>query len=1031
MIGIVLRLIVYKIVKYISFYLYLPSQKRNMKKILHISVLALLSVGANAQDFLGLSTGNYAGISGVHLQPASIADNRYKFDFNIASFSLGFKSNFIGFDRTFAVNNRFNFGKVSNFYDFRQKSLTQLPLAAGVKGYTNVTNTFQIPVSFMLATGKNSAIALNMRSRTALAINNIPSQMADILFEINDSTKPFTPKNMNANGFAMNGVSWLDIGLTYARVLVNSGQHFVKAGVTGKYIGGVSSFNLEADQLNITATDPNNVAITSGTSYVKYSHSPTNFNVRPENYRPDASSFGFDAGIVYEFRGRIANFKVGKYGSDGEVVSKLRRDKNKYTFRLGASLVDAGKMNFTSAAVARDFQINSNVNFPKFVDSLSNGVNLDKELGSKAGVVYRPGTGATDYSIALPTSLNVQLDLHLIKGLYVNGMINRSFKELNSGTTYRAYTPEYIVVTPRWESRYLGLYVPIMQNNQEKDWRIGTTVRIAGFFAGTNNLATLFKSKSINEADVHAGIKLPLGFGRPSKAFQKLNKLKKQVTNDTTTTIIDVKSEENFKNNDDMEARLRELEAKLKAAELEIAELEKNKNVVVPAVNTPIAETPAKVVPVVETPAKVVPVVETPAKAIPAAPATPKAVENQPVRIIINNYNAPGAPTQSIDIDGGVDSDINELKRRIELKEKMLEELKKTDKSTGCVDNKKKIASLKANFQNSQLENAIAPVGNSVFASTAEMMKTLSDMKTNNSAINVDIDKEIKTVNDKLATTNIANEEYNCLLWKKNELLDLKLDGRSARMPKIPVVISKTEEITVAKPQTPIVSNGSNADYARLLKEIEALRKEKATVIRVRDTVIIERVIEKPMVQYVDKIVDRPVDRVVEKIVDRPVDRVVEKIVDRPVDRVVEKIVDRPVDRVVEKIIDRPVAVEKTITKIEQLLSLPPDVVLFDVGKSVVKPQYFTRLTYYATQIKKFPELQVMLNGYTDNSGNAALNQRLSEARAKAVKTYLMSKGVQENQIEFNFAGADNPIADNGSKIAKSQNRRVEISFNK
>lgn len=65
-----------------------------------------------------------------------------------------------------------------------------------------------------------------------------------------------------------------------------------------------------------------------------------------------------------------------------------------------------------------------------------------------------------------------------------------------------------------------------------------------------------------------------------------------------------------------------------------------------------------------------------------------------------------------------------------------------------------------------------------------------------------------------------------------------------------------------------------------------------------RQTVTVERVVE--------KIVDRPVDRLVEKIADRPVEVVVEKIVERPVDRPVDSIVDRIVDRVIEKPVDNP-----------------------------------------------------------------------------------------------------------------------------
>jgi hypothetical protein len=622
-----------------------------MKQLFQISLLTILSFGAKAQDFLAISTGNYAGVTGVALQPASIADNRYKFDINLFSTSLGFKSNFIGFDRSFAVANKFNLGNISNFYDFRAKTLSRLPLAAGVNGYANITNTTQIPVSFMIATGKKSAIALNMRSRTAFAMNNIPNGAVDVFFNVSPTSTSSLGAPFVANGLAMNGVSWLDIGLTYARVLVDENQHFIKAGVTGKYIGGLSSFNFEADKLDINPAKPDSVIINSNSTYVKYSHSPTNFNVKPENFSPDASSFGFDAGIVYEFRGRISNFKLGKYSDAGELLTKVRKDKNKYTFRLGASIVDAGKMTFTSSSAARDFSINKSVNFPNFINNINSVGTFDSFVN--AATTVKPGSSAATYSIAMPTAWNVQLDLHLIKGIYVNGMVNRAFTNLNSTTTYRTFTPEYIAITPRWESRYLGLYVPIVQNNTEKDWRIGTTLRLAGFFAGTNNLATLFKSKSINEADeVETIIETkPVVVDTKLTDAERAARLAEQTAKDATGTA------------NELDAKLKASEAKLKAAELTIKEMEKASEMKAKEVKPTVA---------------------------PATPITPT-TENQPVKIIINNYNTPNAAPQSTEMDGSLNNDIEELKKKIELKEKLIEELKKADKSTGCVELKKKL----------------------------------------------------------------------------------------------------------------------------------------------------------------------------------------------------------------------------------------------------------------------------------------------------------------------------------------------------
>jgi outer membrane protein OmpA-like peptidoglycan-associated protein len=71
--------------------------------------------------------------------------------------------------------------------------------------------------------------------------------------------------------------------------------------------------------------------------------------------------------------------------------------------------------------------------------------------------------------------------------------------------------------------------------------------------------------------------------------------------------------------------------------------------------------------------------------------------------------------------------------------------------------------------------------------------------------------------------------------------------------------------------------------------------------------------------------------------------------------------------------------------------------------------------------------LKVGIYGHTDNTGNDAANQQLSEARAASVKAYLIAKGLVESRLESKGFGSAQPIADNNSTTGKAQNRRVQI----
>lgn len=70
---------------------------------------------------------------------------------------------------------------------------------------------------------------------------------------------------------------------------------------------------------------------------------------------------------------------------------------------------------------------------------------------------------------------------------------------------------------------------------------------------------------------------------------------------------------------------------------------------------------------------------------------------------------------------------------------------------------------------------------------------------------------------------------------------------------------------------------------------------------------------------------------------------------------------------------------------------------------------------------------QVEVAGYTDNRGRAAANLRLSKARADAVRSYLIERGVSPEQITARGYGADDPVDTNATAVGRSRNRRVEL----
>ena len=100
--------------------------------------------------------------------------------------------------------------------------------------------------------------------------------------------------------------------------------------------------------------------------------------------------------------------------------------------------------------------------------------------------------------------------------------------------------------------------------------------------------------------------------------------------------------------------------------------------------------------------------------------------------------------------------------------------------------------------------------------------------------------------------------------------------------------------------------------------------------------------------------------------------------------------------------------------------------VFFAPGKTRVLPQSFGLLDDVARVMKAHPEMtDIAIEGHTDNTGNAQRNRDVSQARAEAVRTYLIKKGVAEGRMQARGYGPDRPIAPNATAPGRAKNRRV------
>lgn len=102
--------------------------------------------------------------------------------------------------------------------------------------------------------------------------------------------------------------------------------------------------------------------------------------------------------------------------------------------------------------------------------------------------------------------------------------------------------------------------------------------------------------------------------------------------------------------------------------------------------------------------------------------------------------------------------------------------------------------------------------------------------------------------------------------------------------------------------------------------------------------------------------------------------------------------------------------------------------ILFATNKSDLNQAAMTSLAKFAGVLSSNKDCDVAVYGHTDNTGNDAINNPLSQKRAEAVSSYLRGQGVPNAQIKYVMGkGSTEPVADNATAEGRQQNRRVDV----
>ena len=504
------------------------------KQILFFIVILFIPFrSAWSQDFLSGMSDNYMGINQAALQPAAIADSRFISDINLVGFNtdlyndaLKFKSKWFYDPLGYMYSNNW---WVDNTYMSN----------ANGRNKNMIMSQSLVGPGFMLSIGDKMAVGFTTRTRSIINVDNV----SEPLFSFFYNRDPQYMNQWYANG-DVRAVQHIfaDYGLSFATQVLNTGPHFLKAGVTLKLLEGLGAAYVQTDNLyyyidgsNGTSTYPrslNSPKISAGLSGNWNPYGDEGDHVFLDSYQFTAKpSVGLDLGVVYEFRPDYMNFS---YDMDGQKGLE-RKDKNKYLLKVGVSVLDIGRLKYKKEADSFDFMAEFTSNYQKyqpgetgipdstywlegkpadyrFMDYYLNFVDTIYQRSLSGRGVKKSDSNEEQFSVSLPTAISLQVDVHIIDGLYANLTTYTALNQGFSKTSNSHYVSNY-TITPRYEHKWFTASIPV-QYNQYKKVNVGIGLRIGYVYFGLNNLFSSVFSDPYS-ANAYLGVKIPIFHKKP------------------------------------------------------------------------------------------------------------------------------------------------------------------------------------------------------------------------------------------------------------------------------------------------------------------------------------------------------------------------------------------------------------------------------------------------------------------------------------------------------------------------------------
>ena len=426
-------------------------------KILTSTLLLCLIAHSNfSQENQGAINDNFNPVNGQFINPSNIVDAKPWLDINFVGASVYGRNNLAYFPNT----------KWLNF-----SSLENDPIFKTDLNTINAIADFDIKgPAFSLGIGQHS-VSLFSGIRGIVNVNKMPGVLAKMASDGGISYSD--TGTYDINNARLKSMVWGEIGFTYGKILVASGDNMLTGAITIKRLFGFqnAAFLVDDALVRVPNLDNANLLSTNG----KYSYAEPGTDA--------GRGWGTNIGVTYKkMKENVNGYVPHSRASNCKSVD--------YRYKFGASLLDIGFINFNNNAYFGNFDENTDIDDVDSFDDL----NTESQSNQQG----------TSFRAWLPAAASVQFDYNLNDYIYFNGTVVQKVPLPN---TYGVERANLLALSARFETKYFGVGLPFTLQNYVNP-QMGFALRIANFTIGSDNvLPIFFNHNELLSADIYFSLK--------------------------------------------------------------------------------------------------------------------------------------------------------------------------------------------------------------------------------------------------------------------------------------------------------------------------------------------------------------------------------------------------------------------------------------------------------------------------------------------------------------------------------------------